>query len=348
MTSRAERARRYAGRSPQRPRGRTFDRVGVAAGHAGAGAITPYLLVKVVWVLAAWVAPLRRALDGVVPSDVGEPKYVLLNLVTIVMASVAITLCLALARPWGARIPGGLIAFGAWIGAGFLVSMLPFVVLSSALDVAGGGEPSNASSMPAWEGDLIQLSFGAFGLCLAVALPAYVRRRWPALGLARSAGGSGARASVGRAVLWPVLLAGATATVWSYWAAGGSAGLGEVADTTGRLLMGILAAWALVAVAIAARARVRPVGPGAAGAAFVATGALVAWCAWRLPFVALAAVHRPASDGGLPATLGAFAATQVAGLIAGLAIAQSMRGRHDGPRRGPRTLARPAPARRWR
>jgi hypothetical protein len=39
--------------------------------------------------------------------------------------------------------------------------------------------PDAGDEMPAWEGMLIQAGFIGMGLGLAVALPAYFRRRWP-------------------------------------------------------------------------------------------------------------------------------------------------------------------------
>jgi hypothetical protein len=302
-----------------------FDRVGIVAGYAGALALAPYLAIKVLWVLAGTLSPARKAFDGVLPSDGGELKFILLNLVTVIMAMTGIALSLSLVRPWGMRIPSRLILFGAWIAAGFLVSILPFMILGSLLGLADEGTESRNVSMPAWEANLIQVSFGATALCLVVALPAYVRRRWPRL-LARKRNAAGALpASPPRRVgLWSVLLGGATCSLWCYWAAGGSLGLGQSADGMGRLLIGVLAAWGLTATVVVAVARVRPIGAPLVGAAWVGTGALFAWCAWRLPFIAFAAAFGQPPGAGMPVPLAAFAATHVAGLMAGAGLLSTL------------------------
>ena len=89
---------------------------------------------------------------------------------------------LALVRPWGMRIPGAPLTFCAWVGTGFLVPVLPYAVLSSLLS-SGDGNPKNGGdagpSMPVWEAALVQIGFVGMGLGLAIALPAYLRRRWP-------------------------------------------------------------------------------------------------------------------------------------------------------------------------
>lgn len=153
-----------------------WDRVGRFAGYGAALAMSPYLLVKLSWVVGALLglAPIGEGFD--------RAGWVLLNTVTIGMAGIGIALALALVRPWGMRIPGWLVAFCAWTGAGFLVSILPFAVLSTVLD-AGRGKAADSGGddpvMPGWEGVLIQFSFIGMGLGLALAVPAYLHRRWP-------------------------------------------------------------------------------------------------------------------------------------------------------------------------
>ena len=140
-------------------------RVGELAAYGAALALTPYLLIKVSWVAGALVGVLPTG-DGMSTSG-----WVALNLATIVMSGVGIVVALALVRPWGLRIPARLLVAGSWIGAGFLVPLLPYAVVGL-FDIDGG-------SMPDWEAVLIQAGFVGMGLGLAVALPSYFRRRWP-------------------------------------------------------------------------------------------------------------------------------------------------------------------------
>lgn len=124
-----------------------WDRVGRFAGYGAALAMSPYLLVKLSWVVGALLglAPIGEGFD--------RAGWVLLNTVTIGMAGIGIALALALVRPWGMRIPGWLVAFCAWTGAGFLVSILPFAVLSRAdpiqLHRDGVGAGSRGPRLPA-------------------------------------------------------------------------------------------------------------------------------------------------------------------------------------------------------
>lgn len=72
-----------------------------------------------------------------------------------------IALALAPVRPWGARLPAIPVLALAWIGAGLLVPMLPYMLASTVTDAlagAGGsnsgpaGEPAGGGfAMPGWE-----------------------------------------------------------------------------------------------------------------------------------------------------------------------------------------------------
>ena len=100
-----------------------WDRAGEVAAYGAALALTPYLVIKVSWVAGA--------LAGVLPTGDGmrTSEWVALNLATIVMSGVGIVVALALVRPWGLRLPARLLVAGSWIGAGFLVPLLPYAVV---------------------------------------------------------------------------------------------------------------------------------------------------------------------------------------------------------------------------
>ncbi|WP_433058873.1 hypothetical protein [Dactylosporangium sp. CS-033363] len=248
-----------------------------AFAYGGAAAMTPYLLIKISWVLLA-------------------PDNKLLNLVTVGMSAAGITLALALARPWGMRVPGWAVLSFAWIAGGFLVPMVPYMLVSTAL--------SNGSS---WEGWLIELSFIGMGVCLAVALPLYLRERWPA------AFRPGARRPAA------ALLAVAFAGISAYWVLGGTAGIAhpEGRDLNWHLLLANDALWALAA---AAGAWWR----GPAALVWIGSGFLFAWNAWKLPLGLLFG-----AEAGWPEAIPAASVRFVLGIAAGALMLAPLVGNRD-------------------
>ncbi|PWK64819.1 hypothetical protein BCL76_114141 [Streptomyces sp. CG 926] len=258
-----------------------WDRVGRRAAYGAALALLPYLLIKVSWVVGS--------LMGLLPvgHGFGRAEWVVLNTVTVGMAAIGIASALALVRPWGMRIPGAPVAFCAWVGSGFLVSILPFGVLGALLD-AGGGSAGGAAdpddpAMPVWEGVLVQFGFLGMGLGLAFAVPAYLRRRWPEAFAGRV--GDGPRT----ALPWAAVVGAAVGLCWLYWAAGGTVGITHPAErvTDWHLLGAVSGFWALAcSAAVAVITRTRParlprVVPLVFG--WVGSGSLFAWSGWKLP-----------------------------------------------------------------
>ncbi|MFD0446747.1 hypothetical protein ACFQ10_37335 [Streptomyces indonesiensis] len=276
-----------------------WDRMGRLAAYGGSAAMAPYAVIKVSWVVGS--------LLGLAPvgAGFGLAEWVVLNTVTVGMAVIGIALGLALARPWGMRLPGVPLLFCAWVGAGFLVSMLPYAVADSLLsqpDTSGSGSGGDSDPrMPGWEAALIQFGFIGMGLGLTLALPAYLRRRWP-----EAFTGRGPPSPLGRAA---VALGAAVGLMWLYWSAGGTAGLAHPDEgrTPWRLLCGICGTWALVAAfAVARPGRERPGRlprwlPSVLG--WLGSGSLFAWSGWKLPFTLYVAIASP-PDVVLPERLG--------------------------------------------
>ncbi|MFI8239379.1 hypothetical protein ACIF83_19220 [Streptomyces sp. NPDC085866] len=296
-----------------------LDRAGRLAAYGAALVMTPYALIKISWVVGA-VAGLLPIGDGF-----DLTGWVVLNTATIGMAAIGIAVALGLVRPWGMRIPGPLVAFVAWVGTGFLVPLLPYAVLDSLLGLSGGAphrHEDSGPSMPGWEAALIQLSFVGMGLGLALALPAYLRRRWPEVFEGR-VGDDGERSSW--PVLWAAGIAAVIGLVWVYWALGGTAGVAHPADreAAGRLLTGVWGTWALVASAATwILSRRRPARlprwvPLTLG--WLGTGSLFAWSGWRLPITLYVAIAHP-TDVSLPENLAFAALLHAAAVAAGVAM----------------------------
>ncbi|MCX5377067.1 hypothetical protein [Streptomyces sp. NBC_00091] len=305
-----------------------WDRVGRIAGYGAALALSPYLLIKVGWVVGS--------VAGVLP--VGEgftmAEWVVLNTVTVGMAAIGIALALALVRPWGMRIPGALVGFCAWVGSGFLVSVLPFAAVGGLLE-EGGDDPA----LPVWEGVLIQFGFLGMGLGLAIAVPAYLRRRWPEAFAGRI--GDGPRS----ALPWAAALGAAVGLVWLYWAAGGTAGIAHPAERIGAgyVLGAVGGFWAVAgAVAVWVVARTRPAGvprwiPLVFG--WVGSGSLFAWSGWKLPVTLYLALAGPAGvtppeNPAVAALLHLCAVVAGAGMLRTLVRSGSGSGSGSGSRKG--------------
>ncbi|MFI0966505.1 hypothetical protein ACH4S8_34700 [Streptomyces sp. NPDC021080] len=300
-----------------------WDRVGKVAGYGAALALTPYLLIKVSWVVGS--------LLGLLPvgAGFGMAEWVVLNSVTIGMAGIGIAVALALVRPWGMRIPGAPLAFCAWVGTGFLVPVLPYAVLSSLLDPADGNPKSGNGadpSMPVWEAALIQIGFVGMGLGLAIALPTYLRRRWPDAFAGRLGdGGEGSR----RVLPWMTVVGTAVGGVWLYWAVGGTAGVAHRGerDLAWYVLCGVFGLWALAASAATwAVVRGRPARvprwvPMVFG--WVGSGSLFAWSGWKFALTLYLVVARPAGA-ALPEEFALAAVLHLAAVGAGAAMLREL------------------------
>ncbi|MEU5883039.1 hypothetical protein [Spirillospora sp. NPDC047279] len=250
------------------------------AGYGAALTMSCYLGVKAVWVVAG--------LFGHGPSGMRLAEWLLLNVATVGMSGVGVALGLALAQPWGRGLPARPLVFVAWTGSGFLVPLLPYMVVSAVL--GGGQESGGENAMPAWEVVLLTIGFMGMAAGLALALPIYLRERWPGAFLGR-AGGAAGRPSAPLLVLVTGL-----GVLWLSWAFGGTLGLDPAQaarmDTNARLMIGNAGIWALVAAgalwvlttghALSRLPRWVPMTLG-----FAASGSLFAWSAWKLPLALL-------------------------------------------------------------
>ncbi|MFC9279522.1 hypothetical protein [Streptomyces collinus] len=319
-----------------------WDRIGRTAAYGAAAALVPYLVIKVTWVVGS--------LLGLLPVGRGFSRggWLVLNTVTIGMAAAGITLGLALVRPWGMRIPGRLVGLLAWVGSGFLVSILPFVVLTvlvSAGTASAGsaGSSGHDAGMPGWEAVLLQCSFVGTGIGLAVALPAYLWRRWPhAL---RRPERPGARTAPGP--LWPAVAAAVTGLAWLYWAAGGTLGITHRDERPAgwHILVGVSACWALAASAAAAALVLpRPTRlpyPLLLALTWLGSGSMFAWSGWRLPATVYVALAHP-SDVVYPENVVVAVTLHATAVLTGAGIIRTLV-RGDRARRGPSaTVRRPA------
>ncbi|MGV9385280.1 hypothetical protein ACWDRB_56415 [Nonomuraea sp. NPDC003707] len=253
---------------------RTLVLVRRVAGFGAAAAMSLYLLVKLVWIAAeVWQ---------------GTAQWVLLNAITVVMALAGVALGLALAQSWGTRLPDWLVLPLGWVAGGFLVSMIPYMIVAG---LVAPSAPEPAATTPAWESALIGVGFAGMAVALVVGLPLFLRERWP-----RAFTGRVGRERADGRFLWVLPPLVVLTTTWISWAAGSTYGLLTVCDTQGRLLMANSAlcaagaGWSLWALGPWGSGRTPVWLPMAVG--FVASGSLFSWGAWRLAWL-VAGTYQP-------------------------------------------------------
>ncbi|WOX19973.1 hypothetical protein [Streptomyces solicathayae] len=279
--------------------GRGWTIARTAAGLTAAGTLSLYLVVKVIWVTVALFG------DGPRESDGSTAEWVMLNAVTVVMATTGIALGLALAQQWGMRLPAPPVLFFSWMGSGFLGSLLPYGVVAAVLGAAGvplgnedgsgagGSAGGDGAGMPEWETVFISVGFAGMAVGLAIALPVYLRERWPHAFVGRVGDGP-LGAPPGRHLLLVPVATTILAALWLFWAFGGTLGLNTAFhawDLNGRLLIGSGALWALLGAC-----SVRVLSGNTGGrlplwlpmmTGFVASGSLFAWSSWRFVWAVL-------------------------------------------------------------
>jgi hypothetical protein len=286
----------------------TRDRVRRFAGYWAATAMLPYLIIKIFWTIDGLHG------GGLQDGAWSRLNWAAINALTVGMAGLAILLGLALARPWGNRLPGALLLVPAWIGGGFLVPMLPLMPILLLLTIGTPAEPTEAA-MPAFEVALVSVSFAGFALGVAIAFPLYVLQRWP--------DALKNRVPAGPVDLTTARVAAATAALIGlsqlYWALGGTVGLNQATldqrEPQWHLLTGNNGLWALIAAAGVWTVTHRGAGPRALLLTWVASGFLFAWGSWKAAFAFATTDEFPTPE--FPAVL---SLQNHFGALAGLAI----------------------------
>ncbi|KES03448.1 hypothetical protein BU52_30485 [Streptomyces toyocaensis] len=255
-----------------------FRRIG---GLGAAIAVTPYLLIKIVWTFGFFIPT----------EEMGGADWRAINAATAFLAAVGIVLAMAFSRPWGERLPAWLVALPVWVGTGLLVPML---LLAPVLGPAAMNRDQDAGSPDFWiyEQILVMISLVGVGVGLPVALAGYARARWPEalrgpLRCAEPVGGTRQlQVTLARLVAVGCVL---LACVKVFWAAGGTLGLDadelDRRDLWWHMLSLSTAAWALagawgILVLTAHRGSRRFLPPMAA--AWVSSGMLFAYSVYNL------------------------------------------------------------------
>ncbi|MBG0566552.1 hypothetical protein [Actinoplanes aureus] len=251
---------------------------GRVAAYGAVVAMAPYFVMKIFWTI-----------DGLRGGGLHEGawrhlNWAAINGLTVAMSGLAMLLGLALAQPWGLRVPDWMVLIPAWIGMGFLVPMIPLIPLL-ALVSTDTGDTSAEAPMTTWEIGLLSVSFAGFALGVAIAAPVYAVRRWPQAFSGRGVPGRpGVRVTVARLA---AALCIALGLPQLFWALGGTIGLNEATldsrDVQWHLLTANSGVWALVA-AWSAWTLTRHTGRAPLLLSWLASGFLFAWGSWKAVF----------------------------------------------------------------
>jgi hypothetical protein len=143
-------------------------RLRAVGGYTAAAAITPYLVIKILWTCGLLLPrPGMAAME-----------WRAINAATAVLAAAGVAVALSLVRPWGERLPAWTVIFPGWVGTGLLV---PVVLVMPILGPAAISRDHTAGGTQLWtvEQLLVVASFAGIGIGLPLAFAGYVRDRWP-------------------------------------------------------------------------------------------------------------------------------------------------------------------------
>jgi hypothetical protein len=226
-------------------------RLGTAAAWISAACCLPYLVLKVVWTAGLPVGITDR-------SVLHGHGWAAANALMAAIELAGLLLVLALTRPWARRVPAWLLLFPVWAGTGLLFRVAVGAALAGLFSLSSHASGGSTGGIQPWVFMMVYASFAGQGAALAIAFACYVRARWgPLLG---ERTGQVVAKRTARARSWAehhlpemaVAVAGlavVVATVFCYWAAGGSFGLSGAQPHPSRALEVSGAAGAVIAVA---------------------------------------------------------------------------------------------------
>ncbi|MER5864897.1 hypothetical protein [Kitasatospora sp. NPDC002040] len=252
-------------------------------------ATLPYLTLKLLWLCGSTVGVADRA-----EALFEDGALWVANLVTFGMDSVALLLALAFVRPWGRRIPVGLLVFPMWVATGLLGSLvleLP-VLLGAELLLPQEAPAAQQDWLQPWVFVLVYGGFALQGLALIAGFALHARERWADL-LGSRIGELPVTAThrLRQVLVWVAAgLALPLAAAELYRALGGGYGLPQsvldgphrplriIAATTALMLLAACAAFLRLVLRLGPD---RPLGPTLM-VAWCAAGSVFGWGSWAV------------------------------------------------------------------
>lgn len=143
-------------------------------------AAVPYVLLKVLWLSGSTVGMTSAA----AASEMSSTRVVAANVVTVLLLLVAIVFVTALTRPWGRRLPGGVVLVLAAGATGLLAPFLlglPIGMVLQLLTGPGVSQPEVQPGLAPWVFGVVYGGFGVLAMALAVLSAVYVVQRWSEL-----------------------------------------------------------------------------------------------------------------------------------------------------------------------
>ncbi|KQV21768.1 MULTISPECIES: DUF3995 domain-containing protein [unclassified Kitasatospora] len=285
-------------------------------------ATLPYLTLKLLWLCGSTVG-----FTGQADLSIGADALWVANLVTFGMDAVALLLALAFVRPWGRRVPVGLLVFPMWVATGLLGSIMLELPLIFGAELVLGGEPPATQQewLYPWVFVLVYGGFVLQGLALIAGFVLHARERWAGL-LGSRIGDLPRTATLRLQQVLSCVAAGLALPVAAaklYWALGGDFGLPSafldgpqrpqriIAGVTGLLLLAAGAAFLRLTFRLGPDRPLRPT----LVTAWLAAGSVFAWGSFTL-FVDSLRTEVPSAADAVPPIASLVTAGQAgAGLL---------------------------------
>ncbi|WP_433253566.1 hypothetical protein ACQPYK_10405 [Streptosporangium sp. CA-135522] len=280
----------------------------------------PYITLKLIWLTGG-----SAGIDD--PVMLRDGGFFGLNLLTFGLDAVALLIALAFVRPWGFRIPAGLILAPMWVGIGLLVP-LPLVVVPVFLADLFGGTPFVAGGGPVagWVFAVVYAGFTCQAFGLVAGFVFHARRRWPGMFTRRTSEGAAGPTQelqvfvAGGAMIVALILAAFNLS----WLLGFAVGLpaGALADRSlaswlqGAVSVLLPIAGAAGLLAIVRRRSGRPLWVPVT-LAWIGSGGMFGWSMWMLLVTLTPTALKAAPGGGAMDLVTLF--TLLTGLVTGLA-----------------------------
>ncbi|NUS74161.1 MAG: hypothetical protein HOQ05_12245 [Corynebacteriales bacterium] len=138
--------------------------------------VVPYVALKCAWLAGSHIG--MRSGSGV--DEMGTPRFIVGNIITIGLDLLAILFAVALIRPWGQRVPGWFVFVLAGGATGLLAPILIGLPIGSVLQLAIEGDLASEKqgNLQGWVFGVVYGGFGIMALALALLLALYARDRW--------------------------------------------------------------------------------------------------------------------------------------------------------------------------